>query len=159
MNFYDFEIKTPDGKIIKLKDLKGKTVLIVNTATSCGLASQFDELEKLFQKYRDRGLTVIGFPSNQFNNQEPESNSTMVEFCRKNHGVTFQFTEKTDVNGKNAHPLFKFLKKVLPGTFGENIKWNFTKFLITPDGKPFKRYAPTTSPAKIEYDILKITEN
>ncbi|MBS1518350.1 MAG: glutathione peroxidase [Bacteroidetes bacterium] len=159
MSFYELEFRLSQGKIFKTDELKGKTVLIVNTATGCGLAPQFEELEKLYQKYKDRDLRIIGFPSNQFNNQEPESNSNMEEFCRINHGVTFQLTEKTDVNGKNAHPVFKFLKKALPGTLGESIKWNFTKFLITPDGRPFKRYAPTTSPAEIEEDVLGLTEN
>jgi len=153
MNFYDLKINTPQGKAINMSDLKGKTVLIVNTATKCGLAPQFDGLEKLHQEYKDKGLVVIGFPCNQFQNQEPETNNTMEESCRINHGVTFQLTEKMDVNGKHTHPIFKYLKDELGGLFGKKIKWNFTKFLITAEGKPYKRFAPTTKPSKIEKDI------
>lgn len=158
MSFYDYKINKPNGSPILLNELKGKAVLIVNTATKCGLAPQFDDLEELHQKYKDQGLVILGFPSNQFLNQEPETNETVEEACRINHGVTFQLTEKIDVNGDNTHPIFKFLKNELPGTLGKKIKWNFTKFLITADGKAFKRYAPTTKPAKIENDILKLIE-
>lgn len=153
MDFYDLKIKTPQGKTLNMSDLKNKTILVVNTATKCGLAPQFDELEELHQKYKNKDLVILGFPSNQFLNQEPETNDTVEETCRINHGVTFQLTEKIDVNGANTHPIFSYLKTELPGTLGNNIKWNFTKFLIAPDGKPFKRYAPTTKPAKIEKDI------
>jgi len=139
-----------------MSDLKEKAVLIVNTATKCGLAPQFRELEALHQKYGDRGLVIIGFPSNQFLNQEPESNDTMELTCEKNFGVTFQLTEKIRVNGKRTHPVFRFLKEQLPGKNRKRIKWNFTKFLITPEGKPFKRYSPTTSPAAMEADIISI---
>lgn len=156
MNFYDLETKTPQGKTIKMSDLENKTVLIVNTATKCGLAPQFDELEDLHQKYKDKNLVILGFPSNQFLNQEPETNETVEEVCRINHGVTFQLTEKIDVNGENTHPIFAYLKDELPGSFGKKIKWNFTKFLIDAKGKPFKRYAPTTKPGKIEKDIEKL---
>ena len=117
------------------------------------MAPQFDGLEKLHQEYKDKGLVVIGFPCNQFQNQEPETNNTMEESCRINHGVTFQLTEKIDVNGKHTHPIFKYLKDELGGLFGKKIKWNFTKFLITAEGKPYKRFAPTTKPSKIEKDI------
>ena len=158
MNFYDLKINTPQGKTIDMLDLKGKTVLIVNTATKCGLAPQFDGLEKLHQQYKDKGLVVLGLPCNQFQNQEPETNDTMEESCRINHGVTFQLTEKIDVNGENTHPIFKYLKDDLGGFFGKKIKWNFTKFLITADGKPYKRYAPTTKPRKIEKDIQKLIQ-
>jgi len=159
MKFYDLEINTPQGKTLKMSDLKNKTVLIVNTATKCGLAPQFDELEDLHQQYKDKGLVILGFPSNQFLNQEPETNETMEETCRINHGVTFQLTQKIDVNGDNTHPIFSYLKDELPGSLGKTIKWNFTKFLITPEGKPYKRYAPTTKPVKIEKDILKLIKN
>jgi len=158
MGFYDFNINKPNGKPILLDELKGKVILVVNTATKCGLAPQFEDLEALHQKYKDQGLVILGFPSNQFLNQEPESNETVEEVCRINHGVTFQLTERIDVNGENTHPIFKFLKDELPGTPGKKIKWNFTKFLIDADGKPFKRYAPTTKPNKIEIDILKLSE-
>lgn len=158
MNFYDLKINKPNGDAINFTDFKGKTILIVNTATKCGLAPQFDELEKLHQQYKDKGLIILGFPSNQFLNQEPETNETVEDTCRINHGVTFQLTEKIDVNGENTHAAFKYLKDELPGTLGKKIKWNFTKFLISPEGKPFKRYSPTTKPAKIENDIKKFLQ-
>lgn len=156
MTFYDLSINTPAGTELKMSDLKGKAVLIINTATKCGLAPQFDGLEELHLKYKDQGLVVLGFPCNQFRDQEPETNNTMEESCRINHGVTFQLTEKIDVNGPETHPIFAYLKEELKGFWNNKIKWNFTKFLITPEGKPFKRYAPTTKPAKIEKDIQKL---
>ena len=156
MDFYDLKTKTPSGMVIEMAEFKDKAVLIVNTATKCGLAPQFDGLEKLHETYGKDGLVVLGFPCNQFLNQEPESNKTVEEACRINHGVTFQLTEKVDVNGKNTDPIFKFLKKKLGGTLGSTIKWNFTKFLVNPQGKPFKRYAPTTTPEEIEVDIKKV---
>lgn len=156
MEFYNLSAKTPKGKEINLADFKDKTVLIVNTATKCGLTPQFDALENLHQQYKDKGLVVLGFPCNQFMGQEPETNDTIEETCRINHGVTFQLTEKIDVNGANTHPVFKFLKSELGGIFGSRIKWNFTKFLISPEGKPYKRYAPTTKPEDIENDIKKL---
>lgn len=156
MNFYDLEAKKPDGTPIKMSDFEGKAVLVVNTATKCGLAPQFDGLEKLHQNYKDKGLVVLGFPSNQFMNQEPETNETVEDTCRINHGVTFQLTEKIQVNGVRTHPVFAFLKDELGGLLGKNIKWNFTKFLIAPSGKPYKRYAPTTKPEAIEGDIKRL---
>lgn len=155
MNFYDFKINTPAGKELKMEDLKGKTVLVVNTATQCGLTPQFTGLEELHQEYKDKGLVVLGFPCNQFAGQEPVSNDKMEESCQINHGVSFQLTEKIDVNGKDTHPIFKYLKDELGGLLGSKIKWNFTKFLIDKNGKPIKRYAPTTVPKKIEKDIQK----
>ncbi|MBN1251452.1 MAG: glutathione peroxidase [Bacteroidales bacterium] len=156
MGFYDLSFKTPQGKTIQMSDYEGKTVLIVNTATKCGFAPQFKGLEELHQKYKDKGLVVLGFPSNQFQNQEPETNETIEEACRINFGVTFQLSEKIDVNGENTHPVFVYLKKQLSGIFGSKIKWNFTKFLVGPDGKPFERYSPTTKPESIEKDIVKL---
>lgn len=156
MNFYDLTVKTPAGETIQMADLKGKVVLIVNTATKCGLAPQFDGLERLHQQYKDQGLVVLGFPCEQFLKQEPETNETMVEACRINHGVTFQLTEKIQVNGFGAHPVFKFLKSKIGGFFGSRIKWNFTKFLIDANGMPIKRYAPTVLPEKIEEDIQQV---
>lgn len=156
MSFYDLQVNAPNGELIQMSTFKGKTVLIVNTATKCGLTPQFEELELLNQKYSSKGLVVLGFPCNQFANQEPETNDSMEEVCKVNHGVTFQLTEKIDVNGNETHPVFKYLKDQLPGTFGKRIKWNFTKFLITPDGSPHKRYSPTTKPMKIENDIKKL---
>ena len=153
MDFYNLSVNTPQNNIINMANFKGKVVLIVNTATKCGLAPQFDGIEALHKEYQDQGLVVLGFPCNQFRNQEPETNDTMEESCRINFGVTFQLTQKIDVNGDNAHPIFVYLKDELRGSFGRKIKWNFTKFLITREGKPFKRYAPTTKPEKIEKDI------
>ena len=129
MNFYDLKTKKTNGDIINMSDFKGKAVLIINTATKCGLAPQFDGLELLHQNYKDKGLVVLGFPCNQFQNQEPETNDTMTESCRINHGVTFQLTEKIDVNGDKTDPIFKYLKDELGGFLGNKIKWNFTKFL------------------------------
>jgi glutathione peroxidase len=136
-----------------MADYKGKAVLIVNTATKCGLTPQFKELEALHQKYKDSGLVILGMPCNQFLGQEPLKNENMEEVCRTNHGVTFQLTQKIDVNGFNTHPIFKFLKSNLPGTLMKRIKWNFEKFLINAEGVPIKRYAPRTLPMAMEKDI------
>ena len=152
-NFYDLTFKTPAGKQITMSEYKGKPVLIINTATKCGLTPQFDGLEKLHKNYRDKGLVVLGFPCNQFAGQEPETNGTLEEACRINHGVTFQLSEKIDVNGKNAHPVFKHLKKEKGIPFFSSIKWNFTKFLVDKNGRVIQRYAPTTKPEKIASDI------
>ena len=156
MSIYTYSVKKPNGSIINLSDFEGKVILIVNTATKCGLVPQFAGLEKLHQQYKDKGLVVLGFPCNQFQNQEPETNDTMEQSCQINFGVTFQLTEKIDVNGSNTHPIFKYLKNELSGFLGSKIKWNFTKFLIDTTGKPYKRYAPTTKPSKIEKDIEKL---
>jgi glutathione peroxidase len=156
MNFYNLEAVSPQGKAISMSDFEGKVVLVVNTATKCGLAPQFNGLEELHQKYKDQGLVVLGFPCNQFQNQEPETNESMEESCQVGFGVTFQLTEKIDVNGKNTHPVFVYLKDQLTGKLGKKIKWNFTKFLISPDGQPFKRYAPTTKPEVMEKDIISL---
>jgi len=154
-DIYELEVKTPAGETIKFSDFRGRVLLLVNTATKCGFAPHFRGLEALHQKYNEQGLVVIGFPCNQFN-QEPETNETMVKSCREHFGVTFQLTEKIKVNGPDAHPVFVFLKKELPGTFGRRIKWNFTKFLISPEGKPYKRYATRIKPEKIEQDIIRL---
>lgn len=158
-DFFDLQARTPQGTNIAMGELKGKAVLIVNTATKCGLAPQFRELEALHQKYKDKGLVILGFPCNQFQNQEPETNESMEQSCELNFGVTFQLTEKIMVNGKDTHPIFAYLKDQLPGKLGKRIKWNFTKFLITPEGVPFKRYAPTIKPASMEEDIRGILPN
>ena len=154
--FYQLKAKKPNGEILEMKNFKGKNVLIVNTATKCGLAPQFDGLETLHQKYKDKGLVVLGFPSAQFLNQEPETNETVEEACKINHGVTFQLTEKIDVNGKNEHPVYTYLKSKKSGFGGSKIKWNFTKFLVDKNGNVVERYAPTTKPEAIEKDILTI---
>lgn len=154
--FYQLSAKTPQGKEISMADYKGKAVLIVNTATKCGLAPQFEGLEALHENYKDKGLVVLGFPCDQFMGQEPETNETVEETCKINHGVTFQLTEKIDVNGSNTHPVFKYLKDELGGLLGSKIKWNFTKFLIDKNGKPVKRFAPITKPEAIESEIQKV---
>ena len=154
--FYQLETKTPHGKPIPFSDLRGKVVLIVNTATKCGLAPQFEGLETLHRQYKDEGLVILGFPCNQFAGQEPETNETIEETCKINHGVSFPLTEKCDVNGKNTHPVFKYLKSKLGGFFGSRIKWNFTKFLVDREGNPYKRYAPTKPPESLEQDIVAL---
>jgi glutathione peroxidase len=154
--FYQLVASNPQGQPVNLANYKGKTLLIVNTATKCGLAPQFEGLESLYQKYKDKGLVVLGFPCNQFSGQEPEANETMEETCKVNFGVTFPLFEKIDVNGPGAHPVFKFLKSKLGGWFGRRIKWNFTKFLVSADGKPLKRWSPVAKPVAIEPYLRKI---
>lgn len=153
MSFYDLSVNTPQGKEVKMADFKGQPILIVNTATKCGLTPQFDGLEKLHQTYKEAGLVTLGFPCNQFMGQEPETNETVEDVCRISHGVTFQLTEKVDVNGKNTHPIFKLLKSKKGGFLSSKVKWNFTKFLVTKEGEVYKRYSPTTKPEEIEKDI------
>lgn len=156
MSFHSFSINKPNGEEVSLDQYKGKLVLVVNTATKCGLTPQFDGLEQLHQKYKDQGLVVLGFPCNQFLGQEPTSNDKMEEVCRINHGVTFQLFEKIKVNGSDAHPLYKHLKKSKKaGLFSNRIKWNFEKFLIGPDGKTIDRFSPQTTPQAIENKIIE----
>ena len=156
MDFYNLTYRTPQGDEKSMEAYRGKAVLIVNTATKCGLAPQFKELEALHQEYKDKGLVVIGFPCNQFRNQEPESNASMEESCELNFGVSFQLSEKIDVNGTNTHPVFAYLKDQLPGRLSKKIKWNFTKFLVTPEGMPIQRYAPTVRPLAVEHQIRAV---
>lgn len=151
--FYDIPFNHPNGTPYPVNSLKGKTVLVVNTATQCGLTPQFEGLELLHNKYKEKGLVVLGFPCNQFGGQEPLTNENMVEACAINHNVSFDLMEKIKVNGESAHPLFKWLKSKKGGLLGSRIKWNFTKFLINSEGKVLKRYAPVTQPEKIEADI------
>lgn len=140
-----------------MNDYIGKVILIVNTATKCWFAYQFEGLELLHTKYKDKGLVVIGFPCNQFLWQEPESNEDMANSCKINFGVSFTLTEKIDVNWDNAHPIFKYLKQSISNWIRwKNIKWNFTKFLIDSKGKTYKRYSPNTKPENIEKDIIKL---
>ena len=154
--FYDLTAKTPSGEKINMADFKGKPVLVVNTATRCGLTPQFEGLEKLHQAYKELGLIVLVFPCNQFGGQEPESNENIETVCLLDHGVTFTLSEKVDVNGPKTHPVFQFLKKEKRGFLFSTIKWNFTKFLIDQQGIVIKRYAPTVKPAAIEADIKKL---
>ena len=153
MSFYDFQINTSQGKQLSFSDYRGKVVLIVNTATKCGLTPQFTGLEALHQQYKDNGLVVLGFPCDQFLKQEPISNEEMAASCLLNHGVTFQLTEKIYVNGSATHPIYKWLKSKQKGLFGKRISWNFTKFLIDKQGNVVKRFSPSTKPEKIEQFI------
>ncbi len=153
--FYQFEAKSLHGKTISMSDYKGKIVLVVNTASKCGLTPQYEGLEKLYQKYKDKGLVILGFPCNQFGKQEPGDEKSISEGCLVNYGVTFQMFSKIEVNGDNAHPIYKYLKSKLNGLFGNKIKWNFTKFLMDADGNPVKRFAPITKPEKIEEYLEK----
>jgi glutathione peroxidase len=153
-SFFDFDAATIDGQTRHLSDLKGHVVLVVNTASQCGFTPQFAGLEALWKKYKDRGLAVVGFPSNEFGGQDPGSNREIAEFCQLNYGVSFPMMAKTEVNGDAAHPLFKWLKQQAPGLLGtQAIKWNFTKFLIGRDGQVIRRYAPNDKPESIEADI------
>lgn len=154
--FYQLSADTPQGRPVSMGDFRGKVVLVVNTATQCGLTPQFAGLEKLHQQYKDKGLVVLGFPCNQFGSQEPLSNEEMEQTCLVNHGVTFPLLAKSDVNGPDTNPVFRYLKKKLGGLFGRRIKWNFTKFLIDRDGRPVKRYAPVTKPEHLESEIKKL---
>ena len=158
-SFYDFKAKALGGKEISMEEYKGKTVLVVNTASKCGLTPQFEGLEELYRKYKDKGFVILGFPSNQFANQEPGDDKSIAEGCLLNYGVTFQMFSKTDVNGPDAHPLFRFLKSKLPGFLSNRIKWNFTKFLIDSEGKPVKRFSPATEPTKIDNYLQKMMFN
>lgn len=154
--FYQLSANTPQGKSISMSSFEGKVLLVVNTATQCGLTPQFEGLEKLYLDYRDKGLIILGFPCNQFGSQEPLSNEVMEETCKINHGVTFPLFEKIEVNGEHTHPIYKYLKGKLGGLFGSKIKWNFTKFLIDANGKPVKRFAPITKPNAVEPYIKKL---
>lgn len=156
MKFYDFSATNMDGEMVKMSKYKGDVVLVVNTATKCGLAPQFDELEELHQKYGTNGLSILGFPCNQFANQESGSNDQIQNICKLNFGVTFSLFEKVDVNGEKAHPLYKYLRREAKGLFSDKIKWNFTKFLIDKQGNVIRRYAPTVKPSAIEKDIVKL---
>ncbi len=154
MSVYDFEAQSIDGQNVPLSHYRGQVLLIVNTASACGFTPQFAGLEKLHQQYGPQGLAVIGFPCNQFGAQDPGSNAEIGAFCQKNYGVSFAMMAKTEVNGAGAHPLYQWLKHEAPGLLGsEGIKWNFTKFLISRDGRVLKRYAPQDTPAKLAKDI------
>ena len=154
---YNFKINSLQGKEINFADFAGKVILIVNTASECGFTPQYAGLQKLHETYAEQGLVIIGFPCNQFGAQEPGDAKDISEHCLVNYGVQFLVTEKVEVNGQNAHPIFVYLKESLPGVLGtEDIKWNFTKFLIDPSGKPVHRYTPATEPADIESDIKNL---
>lgn len=153
---YDFSVKNIDGKEILLSEFKNKVILIVNVASKCGFTKQYKELQELYEKYKDNGFVILGFPCNQFASQEPGTSQEIKEFCSINYGVNFPLFEKIDVNGDNAHPLYKFLKSAQSGFLSEAIKWNFTKFIVNKKGEVIDRYAPSTSPSSIEDDIKKL---
>ena len=155
MGFYDYKAVKMNGQEVSMGDYKGKVVLVVNTASKCGLTPQLKGLEALYKEYKDKGFIILGFPCNQFANQDPGNNKEISEFCLLNYGVTFDMFEKIEVNGENAHPLYKFLKNEKHGVLGKEIKWNFAKFLIDRDGNVVKRFSPTTVPEKIKSDIEK----
>lgn len=152
-SIFDLSAAKTDGSELRFADLKGKTLLIVNTASKCGFTPQYTGLEALHKKYRDKGLVVLGFPCDQFAHQEPGSDADIAAFCTRTFGVTFPIMSKVDVNGKNAHPVFQYLKAKAPGAIGESVKWNFTKFLVATDGQTVKRFAPATEPADLESSI------
>ncbi|WP_407272670.1 glutathione peroxidase [Radiobacillus sp. PE A8.2] len=153
MSIYEFSVQKINGEETSLANYKGKVLLIVNTASKCGFAPQLDGLQALYDKYKDQGLEVLGFPSNQFMNQEPGSNDEINEICKVNYGVTFPMFSKIDVNGSNAHPLYNYLTSQASGILSKKIKWNFTKFLVDQEGNVINRYAPQKEPKDIEDDI------
>jgi len=153
---YDFSVKKPDGNMQPLKEYEGKPLVIVNTASKCGFTPQFGGLQSLYEQYKDDGLMVLGFPCDQFNNQEYDNINETTEFCQVNYGVTFPIFAKVDVNGEDADPLFVHLTTEKKGLLSQKIKWNFTKFLVDGTGKVIERYAPQTSPEKIEEDVKKL---
>ena len=152
--FYQFKAASLNGELISMNDFAGKVVLVVNTASHCGFTPQYAGLEDLYKKYAAQGLVVLGFPCNQFGKQEPGGADEIAQTCHINSGVSFPMFGKVEVNGAAAHPIFRYLKEKLPGVLGGRIKWNFTKFLIGRDGKPIKRFAPTTTPGKMEAAII-----
>ncbi|PKM60422.1 MAG: glutathione peroxidase [Firmicutes bacterium HGW-Firmicutes-4] len=156
MSIYDFTVKDASGLDVSIKDYEGQVLLIVNTATGCGLTPQYEGLQELYDKYQDQGFEILDFPSNQFANQAPGTDDEIKSFCETRFGITFKIFHKIDVNGDNADPLFTYLKKEKGGMLGSNIKWNFTKFLINKNGEVIKRFAPTDTPDKIERDIKKL---
>jgi len=151
--FYTFKATSLTNKEISMEEYKGKVVLVVNTASKCGLTSQYKGLQLLYDEYKERDFVILGFPCNQFANQEPGDRESIEQTCYINYGVTFPIFAKVDVNGGSAHPLFRFLKKSLSGLLTSELKWNFTKFLIDSDGKPVKRFGPTKTPDSIKRDI------
>lgn len=159
MNIYDFNAKTSSGEEVSLSKYKGKVLIIANTASKCGFTPQYKDLEDLYKKFGNENFEILAFPCNQFLGQEPGSNEDIQNFCSINYGVTFPVFGKVDVNGENADPIFKFLRKNSSGILGDNIKWNFTKFIIDSEGNIVDRYAPTTSPKKLEKTIENLINN
>ena len=156
MNIYDFKVRSAKGEDVSMADYKGKVLLIVNTATGCGFTPQYEGLQKLYDKYKDKGLAILDFPCNQFGHQAPGTEEEIQEFCTLKYKTTFPLFAKVEVNGKNEEPLFRYLKSQEGGFLGDDIKWNFTKFLVSREGTVVGRYAPITKPESIEGDIQKL---
>ncbi len=153
---YDLSFTDNRGQTVDLAQYEGRPLLIVNTASKCGFTPQYDGLQELYEEFGPQGLVVLGFPCDQFAHQEPGDDAEIEEFCRINHGVTFPLSTKVDVNGKGTHPVFAFLKERTGGLLGSSIKWNFTKFLVAPDGTTVTRYAPKTKPEELTDDISAV---
>jgi len=157
--FHDIDVKTIDGADKKLADFAGNVLLVVNVASRCGFTPQYEGLESLHRKFRDKGFAVLGFPCNQFGHQEPGSEAEIASFCKANYDVSFPMFSKVDVNGEDAHPLFRYLKSKAPGALGtESIKWNFTKFLVDRDGRVVNRYGSIDRPEAIEADVERLLQ-
>lgn len=154
--FYDYKVKNISGEEVSMSDYKGKVVLIVNTASKCGFTKQYEGLEELYEKYKDQGFVILGFPCNQFGAQEPGGNEEIKNFCTSTFSVTFPMMSKIDVNGDDADPLYKFLKKEKGGILGDDIKWNFTKFLIDREGNVVDRFASQKTPKALEKEVEKL---
>ena len=156
MSIYDFQVKDAQGNESDLSQYKGKVLLIVNTATGCGFTPQYDGLQDLYEKYQAQGFEILDFPCNQFGNQAPSTEEEIVDFCTSRYGITFRQFAKIDVNGDNAHPLYRWLKAQKGGVMGSNIKWNFTKFLVDREGKVVDRFGSTTTPEKIDAKVKEL---
>lgn len=157
--FYELKATSLAGEEVDLSRYQGKVVLVVNTASKCGLTPQYEGLEKLYQQYHEQGLEILGFPCNQFGGQEPGDESSIEQTCYVNYGVSFPMFSKVEVNGTNSHPLFSYLRKAKPGLLGGDIRWNFTKFLINQNGEPVERFAPITKPEKIAKKVAALLAN
>ena len=156
MTIYDFIVKDAKGNEVSLSDYRGKVLLIVNTATGCGFTPQYEGLQDLYEQYHEQGLEILDFPCNQFGGQAPGTEAEIVDFCQSRYGVTFPQFAKVEVNGSNEAPLFKYLKSQQGGVLGDNIKWNFTKFLVNRDGEVIDRFAPTVTPKKLEDRVKEV---
>ena len=156
MSIYDFQVKDAQGNESDLSEYKGKVLLIVNTATGCGFTPQYDGLQDLYEKYQEQGLEILDFPCNQFGNQAPGTEEEIVDFCQSRYGITFRQFAKIEVNGDNAHPLYKWLKEQKGGVMGSNIKWNFTKFLVDREGNVVDRFGSATTPEKIDSKVKEL---
>ena len=156
MNIYDYSVKAQDGSEVSLADYQGKVLLIVNTATGCGFTPQYDGLQDWYEKYQPQGLEILDFPCNQFGHQAPGSDEEITDFCQSRYGVTFRQFKKIKVNGDGEEPLYSFLKAQKKGVMGNNIKWNFTKFLVDRKGNVVERFAPAVTPEKIEEQIKEL---